>query len=85
MSFDSYIKPQRLAGRVGVVLYCMSFDSYIKPQHVFDIGYIQCVVCLLIPTSNHNRHQVNPDAVLVVCLLIPTSNHNERIRALSFL
>ena len=32
----------------------MSFDSYIKPQHKAERFDIVRVVCLLIPTSNHN-------------------------------
>ena len=34
MSFDSYIKPQRVAQANLQTVGCMSFDSYIKPQRV---------------------------------------------------
>ena len=33
ISFDSYIKPQLLTGRLSQHTSCISFDSYIKPQH----------------------------------------------------
>ena len=39
------------------------------------------VVCLLIPTSNHNSLPRPPRSVWVVYLLIPTSNHNQQEHA----
>ena len=33
---------------------CISFDSYIKPQLLLTVIGVDCVVYLLIPTSNHN-------------------------------
>ena len=57
ISFDSYIKPQRLLVPFEHWLCCISFDSYIKPQLVtFNVHLLQ-VVYLLIPTSNHNLWQ----------------------------
>ena len=58
MSFDSYIKPQLTVLVVGWVWGCMSFDSYIKPQLSALRFHIRRVVCLLIPTSNHNDAQI---------------------------
>ena len=76
MPFDSYIKPQ-LLDEAGVnAQSCMPFDSYIKPQPSTSHIYSPLVVCLLIPTSNHNIPHSIMSASSVVCLLIPTSNHN---------
>ena len=36
ISFDSYIKPQRLGLQADNIKGCISFDSYIKPQHLVD-------------------------------------------------
>ena len=55
---------------------CMPFDSYIKPQHQLNCQTANGVVCLLIPTSNHNLYLWAVFVGSVVCLLIPTSNHN---------
>ena len=55
---------------------CISFDSYIKPQHMIHKHLFSYVVYLLIPTSNHNLHQIAVRHCYVVYLLIPTSNHN---------
>ena len=55
---------------------CISFDSYIKPQLIISIIEFQCVVYLLIPTSNHNTDGSFVISPPVVYLLIPTSNHN---------
>ena len=54
ISFDSYIKPQRLGYRFLLRKRCISFDSYIKPQPTSLVNTAQTVVYLLIPTSNHN-------------------------------
>ena len=54
ISFDSYIKPQRLSTRSCKRVRCISFDSYIKPQHKIMKFFYCLVVYLLIPTSNHN-------------------------------
>ena len=61
---------------VRILNSCISFDSYIKPQPIMYTIYLNHVVYLLIPTSNHNLalHHVAP--LQVVYLLIPTSNHN---------
>ena len=76
MPFDSYIKPQPASVRRAAPRCCMPFDSYIKPQlPLVAIGKV-AVVCLLIPTSNHNYWLTSMGAIVVVCLLIPTSNHN---------
>ena len=76
ISFDSYIKPQRIYSAVTTDIGCISFDSYIKPQRQMDNVFCQTVVYLLIPTSNHNESVVNLNLGSVVYLLIPTSNHN---------
>ena len=55
---------------------CISFDSYIKPQLFRQDVLFNCVVYLLIPTSNHNRARFLSFVLQVVYLLIPTSNHN---------
>ena len=76
ISFDSYIKPQRIWVHYVPSVCCISFDSYIKPQLILQLekkkpccisfdSYIKpqpcgCCAC---------RHSV-------VYLLIPTSNHN---------
>ena len=41
-----------------------------------DLLSIHFVVYLLIPTSNHNSHEIRCNLQTVVYLLIPTSNHN---------
>ena len=56
---------------------CISFDSYIKPQPPILLCYINIVVYLLIPTSNHNSSTGITWCTSVVYLLIPTSNHNQ--------
>ena len=54
ISFDSYIKPQRVGARNLSGICCISFDFYIKPQPlVYEKPWLH-VVYLLIPTSNHN-------------------------------
>ena len=59
ISFDSYIKPQRVVGIVASPYCCISFDSYIKPQLTYSASSKANVVYLLIPTSNHNiQHDV---------------------------
>ena len=58
MPFDSYIKPQLACTTTVSMIGCMPFDSYIKPQRKKHSSYWRKVVCLLIPTSNHNKHQV---------------------------
>ena len=80
ISFDSYIKPQRLVGGLVNNSGCISFDSYIKPQQAIYNRYITNVVYLLIPTSNHNWDLVFCIIFEVVYLLIPTSNHNTDCR-----
>ena len=37
----------------------MSIDSYIKPQRSDRLELLLTVVCLLIPTSNHNSLLTN--------------------------
>ena len=54
ISFDSYIKPQRLPRLWELRHCCISFDSYIKPQLGDFFLCLFRVVYLLIPTSNHN-------------------------------
>ena len=54
MPFDSYIKPQLRRWRHLPAVRCMPFDSYIKPQQCVSLPTVRDVVCLLIPTSNHN-------------------------------
>ena len=61
---------------------CMPFDSYIKPQQKRMNTLNAEVVCLLIPTSNHNFLTIIYAESKVVCLLIPTSNHNFSISTL---
>ena len=56
ISFDSYIKPQRVLLITRLQTSCISFDSYIKPQQDQSIFFPQIVVYLLIPTSNHNNN-----------------------------
>ena len=56
---------------------CISFDSYIKPQPRLIVRQRECVVYLLIPTSNHNSLSLLMVRQMVVYLLIPTSNHNK--------
>ena len=76
ISFDSYIKPQRLATpfKSFIVVYLLIPTS----NHNFEpyLLYIADVVYLLIPTSNHNLGTVGVGCCWVVYLLIPTSNHN---------
>ena len=76
ISFDSYIKPQPSVMSEEYSVGCISFDSYIKPQLPSVRGGFNCVVYLLIPTSNHNSCGVLMPVQYVVYLLIPTSNHN---------
>ena len=54
---------------------CISFDSYIKPQHYDESGWIQGVVYLLTPTSNHNRPIVSTilDKLYIFWLLHQTT------------
>ena len=54
ISFDSYIKPQPSSGKSCTRMRCISFDSYIKPQLSRVWTFLDIVVYLLIPTSNHN-------------------------------
>ena len=58
ISFDSYIKPQHAISMRVMPLSCISFDSYIKPQLKHTLSLPLTVVYLLIPTSNHNMHQL---------------------------
>ena len=76
ISFDSYIKPQPSQWWNCSSYSCISFDSYIKPQRKPSSPLLDCVVYLLIPTSNHNPNASRPVSSMVVYLLIPTSNHN---------
>ena len=57
ISFDSYIKPQRVAQANLQTVGCISFDSYIKPQPIRLERERILVVYLLIPTSNHNAQK----------------------------
>ena len=82
ISFDSYIKPQRLKIPGALLASCISFDSYIKPQPPVYEEVQHEVVYLLIPTSNHNKETLNVSLSSVVYLLIPTSNHNQSSAAL---
>ena len=54
ISFESYIKPQRGADTLRMPTCCISFESYIKPQPSAEISWVDGVVYLLNPTSNHN-------------------------------
>ena len=65
ISFDSYIKPQRILPPYASSRCCISFDSYIKPQHTLKLRYFIGVVYLLIPTSNHNLSHVRYFAALL--------------------
>ena len=76
ISFDSYIKPQLKDAILSRVPSCISFDSYIKPQLIDSRLFVERVVYLLIPTSNHNFLEIPKKCSSVVYLLIPTSNHN---------
>ena len=76
MSCPSYIKPQ-LNGNTGQAeTRCMSCPSYIKPQLKRDTLGKGSVVCLVLPTSNHNWQTMVLLVYSVVCLVLPTSNHN---------
>ena len=67
ISFDSYIKPQLSEMNGCATCGCISFDSYIKPQLIQDTTFIDHVVYLLIPTSNHNcAVLVNDHCVLYI-------------------
>ena len=76
ISFDSYIKPQRIPSTLFVssVVYLLIPTSN---HNIFStVGAFAGVVYLLIPTSNHNPRVVVEQLPHVVYLLIPTSNHN---------
>ena len=45
ISFDSYIKPQRLVLMVMHLISCISFDSYIKPQPIFNFIFLH-ICCI---------------------------------------
>ena len=55
---------------------CISLYSYIKPQLPAIADYLDPVVYLYIPTSNHNLLSAQKKPPTVVYLYIPTSNHN---------
>ena len=77
ISFDSYIKPQRILDSICLtnVVYLLIPTS--NHNHAFAVACKVSVVYLLIPTSNHNLDHDLLRLVAVVYLLIPTSNHNE--------
>ena len=58
---------------------CMSCPSYIKPQLILAFKNIPHVVCLVLPTSNHNFTCLFQNLLKVVCLVLPTSNHNYKV------
>ena len=76
ISFDSYIKPQRILDSICLtnVVYLLIPTS--NHNHAFAVACKVSVVYLLIPTSNHNLDHDLLRLVAVVYLLIPTSNHN---------
>ena len=76
ISFDSYIKPQRLCGLspTAYVVYLLIPTSNHNLSAFIVVRL--CVVYLLIPTSNHNSPLPHAWWAMVVYLLIPTSNHN---------
>ena len=55
---------------------CILSGSYIKPQPWGPRPRCRGVVSYLVPTSNHNSHQVTQCTRTVVSYLVPTSNHN---------
>ena len=79
ISFDSYIKPQRLSywWRLADVVYLLIPTS--NHNYFAECSNYGFVVYLLIPTSNHNSWLRCNQPWLVVYLLIPTSNHNLRL------
>ena len=54
MSYSSYIKPRPLCLKICLQRSCMSCSSYIKPQLGAKTTENTKVVCLVLPTSNHN-------------------------------
>ena len=84
ISFDSYIKPQRIhrATCVKLVVYLLIPTSNHNTGVTKPI--VEAVVYLLIPTSNHNLGWCYIFLPLVVYLLIPTSNHNRSQGIISF-
>ena len=63
----------------ALMVSCMSCSSYIKPQHSRECNCAASVVCLVLPTSNHNFACFIIKLFSVVCLVLPTSNHNHAI------
>ena len=76
ISFDSYIKPQRvlitcvLTPVVYLLIPTSNHNFWAMPERKPSVVY------LLIPTSNHNVESMRIWSIRVVYLLIPTSNHN---------
>ena len=68
MSYDSYIKPQLCVVSAKNYDSCMSYDFYIKPQRWGLITLVKLVVCLTIPTSNHNTYFSHPCTILLYVL-----------------
>ena len=66
-------------------LCCMSCPSYIKPQRARHPRESAYVVCLVLPTSNHNSCAFPFHGTMVVCLVLPTSNHNIEARVIAWL
>ena len=81
ISFESYIKPQRVMSSGGghLVVYLLNPTS--NHNCSGNRGDAGMVVYLLNPTSNHNSETSTLGCCIVVYLLNPTSNHNERKNA----
>ena len=79
ISFDSYIKPQRIVWRIRLIavvyLLIPTSNHNLSVMGIFPL----LVVYLLIPTSNHNIDTAAMLKEYVVYLLIPTSNHNHNV------
>ena len=60
LSVYSYIKPQRIVNGTKIQESCLSVYSYIKPQLSTMHIFLNFVVYLSIPTSNHNIGNLFP-------------------------
>ena len=77
ISFVSYIKPQRFCTCTRRPARCISFVSYIKPQLYVSIIFVELVVYLSFPTSNHNglANQGFPSRLYIFRFLHQTTTH----------
>ena len=75
MSCPSYIKPQPKVKSTSSSCRCMSCPSYIKPQLTWWEHLMNLVVCLVLPTSNHNwpEHAAKSYALYVLSFLHQTT------------